>query len=188
MDIQRKWLCKYLGTAFIKNKGRESHSVTCSPSKNDKSNSCQFPKLQRKTSYEEGIELISSFCASAGKESICNAEWPRFDPSVGKIPWRREWQPTPVFLAGESHGQRSLVGYSSWGRKELDITEQLALSHSLFGQRTDIWQVSQHSFVYRSYICKVVFRVFSPLRKKLVVSVYTSMPFMFKCFSSEYKS
>ena len=34
-----------------------------------------------------------------------------FDPSVGKIPWRRAWQSTPVFLSGESHGQRSLVGY-----------------------------------------------------------------------------
>ena len=38
-------------------------------------------------------------------------------------PWRREWQPTPVFLPGESHGQRSLVGYSPWGPKESDTTE-----------------------------------------------------------------
>ena len=44
---------------------------------------------------------------------------PRFDPWVGKIPWRRAWQPTPVFLLGESHGQRSLAGYSPWGLKEL---------------------------------------------------------------------
>ena len=50
---------------------------------------------------------------------------PRFDPWVGKIPWRRKWQPTPVFLPGESHGRRSLVGYSPWGRKELDTTQQL---------------------------------------------------------------
>ena len=42
---------------------------------------------------------------------------PRFDPWVGKIPWRRKWQPTPVFLSAKSHGQRSLVGYSPWGRK-----------------------------------------------------------------------
>ena len=41
--------------------------------------------------------------------------------------WRRKWQPTPVFLPGESHGQRSLMGYSPWGHKELDMTEQLAL-------------------------------------------------------------
>ena len=46
-----------------------------------------------------------------------------FDPCIGKIPWRRKWQPTPVFLPGEYHGQRSLVGCSPWGRKELDRTE-----------------------------------------------------------------
>ena len=41
-----------------------------------------------------------------------------FDPWVGKIPWRRKWQPTPVFLPGESHGQRSLAGYSPWDHKK----------------------------------------------------------------------
>ena len=44
---------------------------------------------------------------------------------VGKIPWRRKWQSTPVLLPGKSHGQRSLVGYSLWGRKESDMTERL---------------------------------------------------------------
>ena len=48
---------------------------------------------------------------------------PGFDPWVGKIPWRRAWQHTPVFLSGESHGQRSLVGYSPWGHRESDMTE-----------------------------------------------------------------
>ena len=47
----------------------------------------------------------------------------KFDPCVGKVPWRRAWKPTPVFLPGESHGQRSLAGYSPWGHKELDTTE-----------------------------------------------------------------
>ena len=42
-------------------------------------------------------------------------------------PWRREWQLTPVFLSGEFHGQRSLVGYSPWDRKVSDVTEQLTL-------------------------------------------------------------
>ena len=46
-----------------------------------------------------------------------------FDPWVRKIPWRRIWQLTPVFLPGESHGQSSLVGYSPWGREESDTTE-----------------------------------------------------------------
>ena len=50
---------------------------------------------------------------------------PRFDPWFGKIPWRRTWQPTPVFSPGKSQGQRSLVGYSPWGREELDTTERL---------------------------------------------------------------
>ena len=48
-----------------------------------------------------------------------------FDPWVRKIPCRRAWQPTPVFLPGESHGQSSLEGYSPWGHKESDMTEQL---------------------------------------------------------------
>ena len=50
----------------------------------------------------------------------------RFDTWVGNIPWSRKWLPTPVFLAGESHGQRSLVCCNPWGRKELDTTEQLS--------------------------------------------------------------
>ena len=50
---------------------------------------------------------------------------PRLKPWVGKIPWRRAWQPTPVFLPGESRGQRSLVGYSPWVLNESDTTERL---------------------------------------------------------------
>ena len=50
---------------------------------------------------------------------------PGFDPWVGKIPWRREWQPTPVFFPGESHGQRNLAGYTVHGVAESDTTEQL---------------------------------------------------------------
>ena len=50
------------------------------------------------------------------------------------MPWRTEWQPTPVFLPGELHGQRSLAGYSSWGCKESDAAEQLTLSLLSFFQ------------------------------------------------------
>ena len=53
-----------------------------------------------------------------------------FHPRVRKFPWRSEWQPTPVFLPGEFHGQRSLVGYWPWGHKELDLTERVTLSFS----------------------------------------------------------
>ena len=47
------------------------------------------------------------------------------------MPWRRKWQPTPVFLPGKCHGQRSLAGYIPWGRKDLDTTEQLSHHHHL---------------------------------------------------------
>ena len=50
------------------------------------------------------------------------------DPWVGKIFWRKEWLPTPVFLPGEFHGPRTVMGYSQWGHKESDTNEQLTLS------------------------------------------------------------
>ena len=52
-------------------------------------------------------------------------------PISSFLPQRRAWQPTPVFLPGESHGQRNLVGYSPWGLEELDTTERLTLPHFL---------------------------------------------------------
>ena len=66
---------------------------------------------------------------SGSKVSICKAV-NRFNPWVRKIHWRRKWQPTPVFLPGKFHGQKSLAGYSPWGHKESDATEQLSL-HAL---------------------------------------------------------
>ena len=62
----------------------------------------------------------------SGKETTCQCRRLKghvFDPWVRKIPLRRAWQPSPVFLPGESHGQRSLADYSPWGRKDSDITE-----------------------------------------------------------------
>ena len=61
---------------------------------------------------------------ASGKEPACQCRRHRDVGLIpGKIPWRRKWQPTPVFLPGESHGQRSLEGCSPWGRKESDTTE-----------------------------------------------------------------
>ena len=51
----------------------------------------------------------------------------KLNPLVGKIPWSRKWQPTPIFLLGASRGLRSLEGYSPWGCKELDMSERLTL-------------------------------------------------------------
>ena len=63
---------------------------------------------------------------SSGKELACQCRRNMrlgFNPWVRKIPWRRTRQPTPVILPGESHGQKSLMGYSPWGHKESDTTE-----------------------------------------------------------------
>ena len=70
----------------------------------------------------------------SGKESACQCGRHGFGPWVGKIPWRRKWQFTPVFLPGESHGQRSLAGYSPWGLKRVRLNlvtkQQQAWTHS----------------------------------------------------------
>ena len=69
-----------------------------------------------------------------GKEPACvcgKHRRHRFHPWVKEVPWRRAWHPAPVFLPGGLYGQRSLAGYSPWGHKELDTTEQLTLSASL---------------------------------------------------------
>ena len=60
---------------------------------------------------------------SGGKEPAGDVKRHGFGLWVGKISWRRSWQPTELFLPGESLGQRRLLGYSPWGRKESDTTE-----------------------------------------------------------------
>ena len=64
--------------------------------------------------------IIGTFLVAEMVRNLPAMQETRFDPWVRKIPWRKEWQPTPVFLPGESHGQMSLVGYSPLGRKESD--------------------------------------------------------------------
>ena len=60
-------------------------------------------------------------------KNLLQCRRPGFDPWVEKIPWRREWLPTHIFLPVKSHRQRILVGYSPWGYKELDMTERLRM-------------------------------------------------------------
>ena len=55
-------------------------------------------------------------------------------PVLGRFPWRRKWHPTPVFLPGESHGRRNLVGYSPRGRKESDTTERFHFHFTFLNQ------------------------------------------------------
>ena len=73
------------------------------------------------------VRVVSGFPGSArGKELACQCRRHKrlgSDTWVGKIPWRRAWQPNPVFLPMESHGQRSLAGYSPWGCKDFDTSD-----------------------------------------------------------------
>ena len=91
-------------------------------------------------------ELHTFYVTDAGRRSL-QCRRPGFDSWVGKIPWRRKWQPTPVFLLGESRGQRSLVGYSLWGRKESD-SEQLKKKKIL----------CTVSYCYQQRACSVLYK------------------------------
>ena len=106
------------------------------------STSCEMPgwmnhKLESRflgeTSTTSDMQVISplwqnDFLGGSDGKSVCLQRWrPGFDPRVGKIPWRRKLQPTPVLVPGKSHGRRSLVGCYPWGRKESDTTERLHL-------------------------------------------------------------
>ena len=93
-------------------------SVGASASASVTSNKLLTPQLHGRASLVAQMVKNLPACRSPG-----------FDPWLGKIPWRREWQPTPVFLPGEFLGQRSLVGYSPWGHKKSGRTEQLSLFH-----------------------------------------------------------
>ena len=77
-------------------------------------------------------------------KNLLAVQRPGFSPGVGKITWRRKWQPTPVSLSGKSHGQRSLVGYSPWGRKKSGTTEQLTLTRRAGFPKTHIRRTLPH--------------------------------------------
>ena len=77
---------------------------------------------EREREASQVVLVAKNLPANAGDVRDVETKRHRFDPRVGEIPWRRAWQPTPVFLPGETHGQRSLAGYSSWGHTESDTT------------------------------------------------------------------
>ena len=82
----------------------------------------------------------------SGQESTRQGRRLGFDPWVQKIPWRRKWQPTPVFLPGKSYGQRGLAGYSPWGHKEPDTTERLNNNNSFSHSSFTLWHRNQNHF------------------------------------------
>ena len=89
-----------------------------------------FPSPGNSPFLETTFPYIYNFSgASLGAQTVkcLPAMWerPGFDPWLSKIPWSRQWPPTPVLLPRKFHGWRSLVGYSPWGCKESDTTERL---------------------------------------------------------------
>ena len=106
----------------------------------------------------------------SGSDSL-HCRRPGFDPWVRKLPWRREWPPTPVLVRGESHGQRSLVCYSQWGHRESDRTEWVTLFYTqthvlsqklFFNTKTPVWREFQ---INRSKIIEIII-LFKPSVKK----------------------
>ena len=92
-------------------------------------------------------DLAAAAAAAASNKASQVAQWKRihcqcrrhkrcgFSSRVGKIPWRRKWQPTPVLLPGKFHGQRGLAGYSPWGSKESDTSEWLRAAQRVVKER-----------------------------------------------------
>ena len=74
------------------------------------------------------INVVQLLRWISGKESTCQCRRHRFDPWVRNIPWKRKWQPTPVFLHGKFHGQRSLAGYSPQSHKESNMIEHACVN------------------------------------------------------------
>ena len=96
--------------------------------------------LQKKDHWMRSLKMQDLVCGGSDGKSVClQCRRPRFNPWVRKIPWRRIWQPSPVFLPGKFHGWRSLVGYSPWGCKE-------RLSDFTFSFHFQVTSVMSNSF------------------------------------------
>ena len=126
-----------------------------------------FPKIHKEcfdstSSYNMKVKacILPSLIPSQGflgssdsKESACSTGNP---PWIREIPWRRKWQPTPVFLPGKSHGWRSPADYSPWGHKESDATEQLhflptpSQTHFLYSWRSKFFM--SFSFSLKNFL------------------------------------
>ena len=100
-------------------------------------------------------------------DSACQSRRHGFDPWVRKTPRSRKWQPTPIFLPGKSHGQRSLAGYSPWGQKESATTEWLSTHthsfHILFQEGANRLNISteQRGLSEHVYLCGQMLRCHS---------------------------
>ena len=95
------------------------------------------------------ISPLTYFRASpwfSSKESACQCRRHGFEPWIGKIPWRRKWQPTAVFLPGKSHEQRILAGFSSWDQKR--ISHDIGLNNNIFYfiLKNKFWKILNYNY------------------------------------------
>ena len=100
---------------------------------------------------------------TSGKERTCQCRKHKrygFDPWVGKILWRRKWQPTPVFLLGKSHARGALVGYSPWGYKESNMAEHVLL-YCIVHILQDTGKLPQERMIW--YLMPAVLRLRNPV-------------------------
>ena len=93
---------------------------------------------------------------ASGKEPTCQCRRPGFDPWVRKIPWRRKWLPTPIFLPGKSHRQRSLVDYSPQGCKRVGHDLAAKQQHYIIYYIIKYVQVHAKSFKSCPTLCDLV--------------------------------
>ena len=104
--------------------------------------------------YYSPVSCLQASLVAQLKRICLQCRRHRFDPWVGKIPWRRKWQPTPLSLLGKSHRQRSLVGCSPWGPKESGMTERPTHASCLL-----LFSLWQHVFQYLlcSFYCLIFY-------------------------------
>ena len=97
----------------------------------------------------------------SGKEFTCQCRRRGFDPWVGSVPWRRKWLPTAVFLPGISHGQRRLMGYSSWSHKRVrhDLVTKQQNSHNIYC--ISCLKCTIYWFLVHSHCCTTINTVYS---------------------------
>ena len=125
---------------------------------------------------------------SDGKESACQCRRCGFDPRIGKIPWRRKWQPAPVFLPGKSHGQRSLVGSNTWGCKQQTYFinwSLLSITHTFLGNfmysSQDEWMLVIHQkfWMFWKIVRKLLFKFKFQVMKFYIVHFLAMTTFGF---------
>ena len=125
-------LCVYIYSLDLFPTSTPESQPSKSTQSTELSSLCQlYSRLPLAIWFTRGSVYMSR--GASGKEPACQCrrcKRHRFDPWVREISWRRAWQPIPVFLPGEFHGQRSLVAYSPRDRKETDMTKRLTHTHT----------------------------------------------------------